>query len=220
MNLTQNFVGKPIFLAPSVYYGVDDLLSVGITHSLGFCLRGCGIFNLYNDVAAEAVFQLNGPRTRTQFAMVGGVDVSNFNPLLAGLHYGVNGRLVLGPLALSFKPRFYIGLTNRNATIVVAGQFSGLTYGKERVDVPIQLQLQIFSHLALFAQSGFAAPIEGAGIPNTGFFDQYVIPLGGGLLISVTNRFDIGLMAAFNNFWGKNRDTSARVGSAWIALRL
>jgi len=220
-NLTQNFIGKPIFLAPAVYYGVDDLISVGVTHSLGFCFRQCqNPFNLYNDVAAEAVFLLSGPKSPTQFALVGGLDFSNFNPLVAGLHYGLDGRLVLGPLALTFKPRFYLGIINRNSTITLAGQFSGFNYGKERVDVPVQLQVQIFSHLALFAQSGFAAPIESGPAGFPGFFNAYWVPLGGGLLISVTNRFDLGLMAAFNNLGGKNHSTDARVGSVWISVRL
>jgi hypothetical protein len=221
-NLTQNSIGKPTFLAPAVYYGVDDLISVGVAHSLGLCLRGCVNFNRYNDVAAEATFLLSGPKSPTQFALVGGLDFSNFNPVMAGLHYGLDGRLVLGPLALTFKPRIYVGIVNRNSTIVLAGQFSGLSYGKERVDVPVQLQLQIFSHLALFAQSGFAAPIESgpSSLTAPGFFKAYVVPLGGGLLISVTNRFDLGLMAAFNNFGGKNHTTDARVASFWISVRL
>lgn len=220
MNLRQNFIGKPSFLAPAAYYGVDDLISVGVTHSLGFCLRECTSLHFYNDVAAEAFFLLSPPKSPTQFALVGGLDFSNFNPLMAGLHYGLNGRLVLGPLALTFKPRFYVGIINRNSSIVFAGQFSGFSYGTERVDVPVQLQLQIFSHLALFAQSGFAAPIESGPPGFGGFFDAYVVPLGGGLLISVTNQFDLGVMAAFNSFVGKNRDTGARVGSAWISVRL
>ena len=224
MNLTQNFIAKPSFLAPAAYYGVDDLISVGVTHSLGLCLRGCGNLNRYNDVAAEAVFLLSGPKSPTQFALVGGLDFSNFNPMMAGLHYGLNGRLVLGPLALTFKPRFYVGIINRNSSIAFAGQFSGLSYGTERVEVPVQLQVQIFSHLALFAQSGFAAPIESGpsffGFAAPGFFNAYVIPVGGGLLISVTNQFDLGLMAAFNNLGGKNHSTDARVGSVWISVRL
>ncbi len=220
MNLTQNSIGKPAFLAPAVYYGVDDLISVGVTHSLGLCLRGCTYpLHRYNDVAAEAVFLLSGPKSPTQFALVGGLDFSNFNPLMAGLHYGLDGRLVLGPLALTFKPRVYVGIINRNSTIAFAGQFSGLSYGMERVDVPVQLQVQIFSHLALFAQSGFAAPIESGPIGFPGFFNAYVVPLGGGLLISV-NRFDLGLMAAFNDFGGKTHGTDNRVGSAWISVRL
>ncbi len=52
MNLMQNFIAKPSFLAPAAYYGVDDLISVGVTHSVGLCLRGCGSLNRYNDVAA------------------------------------------------------------------------------------------------------------------------------------------------------------------------
>ncbi len=219
-NLTQNSIGKPSFLAPAAYYGVDDLISVGVTHSLGFCLRGCGNLNRYSDVAAEAVFLLSGPKSPTQFALVGGLNFSNFNPLMAGLYYGLDGRLVLGPLALTFKPRVYVGIVNRNSTITLAGQFSGFNYGTERVDVPVQLQVQIFSHLALFAQSGFAAPIESGPAGFPGFFNAYWVPLGGGLLISVTNRFDLGLMAAFNNLGGKNHSTDARVGSVWISVRL
>jgi hypothetical protein len=219
-NLTQNSIGKPTFLAPAVYYGVDDLISVGVTHSLGLCLRGCTNLNRYNDVAAEAVFLLSGPKSPTQFALVGGLDFSNFNPLIAGLHYGLDGRLVLGPLALTFKPRVYVGIINRNSGIAFAGQFSGLSYGMERVDVPVQLQLQIFSHLALFAQSGFAAPIESGPVGFPGLFNAYVVPLGAGLLISVTNRFDLGVMAAYNDFGGKYHNTDARVGSAWISVRL
>src|SRR5260370_2851149 len=174
--LAEDGVGKPSFLAPAAYYGVDDLISVGVTHSLGFCLRGCGNLNRYSDVAAEAVFLLSGPKSPTQFALVGGLNFSNFNPLMAGLYYGLDGRLVLGPLALTFKPRVYVGIINRNSGIAFAGQFSGFSYGTERVDVPVQLQVQIFSHLALFAPSGFAAPIESGPIPLFGgFFEAYVV---------------------------------------------
>ena len=225
VNLSKGEVGKSYFIAPSVYYGIDDLLSVGLTHSLGLCIGGSNYCpNTYNDIAAEAVFLLGGPKSHTQFALVGGIDFSNFNPVMAGVHYGLNGRVVLGPLALTFKPRFYVGIINRDGTIAVAGPLSGLTYGKERIDVPVQLQLQVFSPLALFIQSGFAAPLESGpaiyGTTAPGFMDAYVIPLGGGLLISLTNRLDIGVMAAFQNFAGKNHTKDARVGSAWFNIRL
>jgi hypothetical protein len=74
--------------------------------------------------------------------------------------------------------------------------------------------------LALFAQSGFAAPIESGPVGFPGLFNAYVVPLGAGLLISVTNRFDLGVMAAYNDFGGKYHNTDARVGSAWISVRL
>src|SRR5215813_2263543 len=221
MNLSKGEVGKPYLIAPSVYYGIDDLLSVGLTHSLGVCIGGSDYCpNTYNDIAAEALFLLGGPKAHTQFALVGGIDVSSFNPVMAGLHYGANGRVVVGPLALTFKPRFYVGIINRDATIAVAGLLSGLTYGKERVDIPVQLQVQVFSPVALFVQSGFAAPLEGTKLPNTGFTDQYVVPLGVGLSVSVSNRIDIGVTAAFPNFAGKHHTTDARVGSAWVNIRL
>src|SRR5262249_9175544 len=114
----------------------------------------------------------------------------------------------------------YVGIINRDATIAVAGPFSGLTYGKERIDVPVQLQLQVFSPLALFVQSGIAGPLESTTAPNSGFSDQYVVPLGGGLSISITNRVDAGVMAAFPNFAGKHHTRDARIGSIWVNIRL
>ena len=40
VNMSADAVGKPFSIAPDIYYGVSDKLSVGLTHDTGLCLAG------------------------------------------------------------------------------------------------------------------------------------------------------------------------------------
>ena len=54
VSLSKDFVGDPISLAPSLFYGINKKLSVGITHDTGICVAGDLCDKTYNDLALGA----------------------------------------------------------------------------------------------------------------------------------------------------------------------
>jgi hypothetical protein len=60
VTLSLRRAGEPVFLAPSVYYGVTDALTLGIRHFLGLCLSGSdhGCPKTYNDVSLDAIWRV------------------------------------------------------------------------------------------------------------------------------------------------------------------
>src|SRR5687767_14944067 len=100
MNLSENSAFQPVLIAPHLYFGVTDSLTLGITHQRGFCLNdGCwapdGDEHLYNDAGFAILASLIGAR-RFELDLHVGVPISYFDPFWIGVRTGVLGRLTLG----------------------------------------------------------------------------------------------------------------------------
>ena len=200
-NMSADNIGKPFSLAPDIYYGVDDKLSVGINHGTGICLAGedKGCAKVYNDLAIDALYgiMLKGS---FQLALHGGLGVPFIDPFTTGLNIGARGRINIGNFAVAFDPSLYVGFTKRDALA-------------ELVSLPFWAQFQVNEQTMVYAMSGLMGPLDGFG-------DGYAIPIGAGAAFAINNRIDFGGEFRFDNLAGKDGSADGRMLILRAALRL
>lgn len=59
LELSKDRVGDPFSLAPDLYYGLTQNVTLGYFHDVGVCIIGDGCDVRYNDAGAEALFSLD-----------------------------------------------------------------------------------------------------------------------------------------------------------------
>jgi hypothetical protein len=207
LNLSKSSVGEPISLAPDVYYGLNNLLTIGITHQTGICITGedKGCAKPYNDVGIDALYALMRVGS-FQVAARGGLQMPQFSPdFAAGLNLGIASRLTVGKVAVRVEPTLYLGAIGRGDGF------------KEFLSLPTQLQFQANPQTAVFLSTGIFGPLSGFG-------DAYQVPVGLGTLFAINNRIDIGAEIRFLNLLGNQFDgvgrADLREAIARFALRI
>lgn len=203
-SLSADQVGKPIGVAPDIYYGVTDDLMVGLTHSGGLCLtgksNGCG--KVYNDVGVDAVYRFIAGDLELG-AHVGVPVLQLSDPFLLGLRVGVIGRWVglNNKLGILFDPGIQLGLTKRDAG------------NKEVLYVPLQIAFQATSALAVGVTTAFGGPLDGIG-------DAYAGSLGVMSLFHINAMLDAFAQFTFDNLYGKGGGADARTLVLGANIRL
>lgn len=215
VNLTRDSEGKPISLAPDVFFGATRDLSIGVTHDVGVCVTGKskGCPYAYDDVGLEALYALmHGGNF--QLAARGGVLVPHIHDdLTAGVDVGLIARLTAGKFAVRLDPQIYIGALGRDPDVPVLGGPARPIGPKETLDFPGQLQLQLNEQSEVYVSGGVIGPLDGFG-------DSFLIPVGFGATFAINNRLDLGGELRFFNLAGKRSDTDQRELIARVALRL
>jgi hypothetical protein len=188
VGLSKDFAGQPIGLHPDVYYGVNDDLTLGLTHAQGICFNGeiedtgfdlCGS-GPYDDVGIDALYKVHR-KGKLDLAAHGGLDIPAFDPFTMSLRAGVSGEYLAMPeLGIFFDPYITFGITERDgdATMGVAGN-------KETINVPVWAAYQVTPELAPWLRTGIAGPLDGFG-------DAWVMPLAVGALYSLGQQMDVG----------------------------
>jgi len=200
INLSKDLVGDPVQIAPSIYYGVNRQLTVGITHMGGICVAGDTCDKAYNDITLDALY---GFMTKGNFQVAahGGVALPAFSPdLVAGLNLGLLARIAAGSIAVVLDPRLYVGVIQRDTM-------------KETLYLPVQIQLQANGQTNVYVESGISGPLDHFG-------DFYTVPVGLGATFAVNNRLDFGAEFLFLNLAGKGSSADYRMVIARLALRL
>jgi len=199
VSMSKELVGKPITIAPDVYYGVNDQLTVGLVHQPGFianygggiCANGkkktagveidyCG--KTYNNVGAEALYALmNGA---TSLSAQAGFHMADIDNSIMQLHLGVAGRWGSGNLGIFFNPMLAIGLNKRDGA---KDPTTGATVGgnKEHIMIPVRVAFQATPVLSPFLDTGIGGPLDGFG-------DAYGVPLGIGALFGASPNLSVG----------------------------
>lgn len=180
INMSSGQIGRPISLAPDIWYGVNNSVTVGITHDRGLCLNGgCK----YNDTGLQARVHLLG-LGKSEIAASFGIHMPRFSdPFAMGASAGLISRLTFGKLALRIDPRIYVGILGRD-------------YRSEQVDVPVQIQYLINPNTTAYLLTGLT---EGT-LQN--FVDNAKVPAGLGFVVALNNRFDVGGEFRFDNVAG------------------
>lgn len=208
INLSKDAVGKPISFAPSVWYGVSDVLTVGVTHDggttawtprpapgSGICISseedGCA--KVYDNVSLDVIYGIKNEKFSV--AAHGALDVESFDPATLSLRVGVLGRYMASDkLAIAFDPRISIGLTERDG----ADDGMGGTIGgnKELIDIPLYVWFRANEKLGVYGSAGIAGPLDGFG-------DAYIIPVGAGASFAVNEKLTVGADFFFIDIAGK-----------------
>lgn len=199
LNLSSDQALKPWSVAPDLWYGANEKLMVGITHTHhgeprpgdGLCLAGKSnrCLKVYNNLGLDIIYAIG-----RAFGFRGGIETPHIAGDSAagdqkGFQFGVNlgflGKLMAGNVAIVLDPHLYAGITDRD------------NGNKERIYVPIGLQVTFTPAVAGFAQSGVEGPVSGYG-------SNYRVPLGIGVLLAVGNKLDLGARCDFLNLLGKH----------------
>ncbi len=215
INMSASLVGKPFSLAPSIYYGVSDKLSIGVTHDLGtqpsapgvlpgagICLSGTssGCAKVYNNAGIDVLFGLSAAKFSAAFH--GGVDFLSLDPLFVDLRVGLLGRyMVSDKIAITFDPRIDIGLTKRDMG------------NKGLLSVPAYLWFMASAKLGIYASSGIGGNLDKFG-------DNYKIPLGAGVTFKANEKLSVGGDFSFSNIGGKGHSADGRALGLRVAYAL
>jgi hypothetical protein len=191
-------VGEPIVLAPEIYYGVSDKLTVGITHTnhatffppAGFCLSGeeNGCPKPYNAIGAEAQYALTRGGN-LNLAARAGISTGRFSPDFAlGATAGLLIRFRGGKIALVVDPNLYIGIIERD------------TFPFGMAD-------------ASYLMSGLNTPLKDMG-------DFVQIPAGLGASYALNDRMDAGLELQIANLAGKDIGPIGKFDERYLIARI
>lgn len=221
INLSSDAVAKPVFLAPAVYYGVNEKLSVGLTHDSGTTMwtprpglrfttidilgtpvqvaAGSGICITGEENGCPKVYDNIGldalysiKAEKFSLAAHGGLDVFSFDPMILQLRAGVLGRYMASDkIGIVFDPRVRIGLTERD-------------FNKEAVDIPVWFWFHANEQLAAYVHTGLSSTFENFG-------DNLIVPVGVGANYSVNDKLMVGGDFHFVNLLGEGGTADARI---------
>jgi len=209
INLSKDEVGKPVFLAPNIYYGVTDDLQVGITHSVGICFTGKenGCPRVYDDVGLDVEYRF----LRGDFDLAAhlALPVSSFDPFTLSVRLGVKGRVTAaeGKLALLFDPAIQFGITEREGVTVGETTVGG---NKELLSLSLLIAFQATPQLAVGVGTNFGGPFDGFGDAYTGTLDV----LG---FYNISKMVDVFVQFSFTNLYGKH-DTEGAIDGRLLAV--
>jgi hypothetical protein len=202
MSLSSGAAFKPVSLAPDLWYGVTDDLSLGLVHSslgeTGFigapslggdslCLTGSsnGCANLYNKVGIDGRYRLKKP-----LALDVGLYINSISdPFLLDLKIGVDGRWTWDKVSLELQPSLFIGLTQRTGTAATMTT-PAVAGNTEILFIPATLAYRVAPKADIALQAGLALPFS-----NTS--DSWTIPLAIAGRYALSPKFGLGLAFAF-----------------------
>jgi hypothetical protein len=209
INLSADLAGKPISLAPDLYYSVTDTLQLGLLHEgpmgwqakpgLGLCLTGedNGCPEVYDNVGFDVMYGVSFGEVHLSTHT--SLFLGPFDPLAAGLALGVAGKARLGTkVGLLFDPKILIELSEREI-------YDDALY------IPLELQFQAGKGTTLKLLTGLSGGLSAFG-------DTYEIPFGAGLLQNLTPHFDIGLRFSFDNLLGHETAGVSRTDTRSLAI--
>jgi hypothetical protein len=198
LNLSKDLVGKPFSIAPDLWYGVNDDLTLGLIHSgvgrtglyggvgEGLCLTGStnGCPKVYNNLGIGGRYNLVRA-SGFALAAAGGLFASTLDPFALALDLGVVGRLQRDQLAVDFWPSFRLGLSNRDVST------------KETIVLPVTGYFMVHPKVAIALQLGLALPLESLG-------DTWTFLLGFGVRFRAMDKLTLDLDFAFPALAGGN----------------
>jgi hypothetical protein len=212
VNASKGAFGKPISLAPDLYYSITDTVQIGLLHTLpmgwqttpgyGLCLTGSsnGCPKVYNNVGFDFMYGL----------LFGDVHLSAHSSLYllpisdpTGLMWtiGLAGKLhFTREVALYFDPQVGIQLTHRDLY-------------NNQLFIPLELQVQASPFVSLKLLTGVTGPLSHFG-------DNYRIPLGLGVVANLTPHVDLGLRFSFDNLLGHMPEGVGRADERSLGLLL
>ncbi len=227
-NLSSDRVGEPVFLNPSISYGLTDQWSIGLRHFLGVCLgdEEAGCVQAYNDVSVETVYGL-GTQGPVNLAARLAVNWAPIDPSAWSGELGALARGTLGPLTVLLAPALNFGLSDRDETVKVTGTPISLgSYSvlvptssvdnREYLLLPATVQVQVAPAIAAVGAIAANGPLN----PEIGGYgDFYTVPVSLGAVWTPHRTLDVGAHFTWTNLAGAESDAANRVGGVFATLR-
>jgi hypothetical protein len=206
--LSTNLAGEPTSIAPDLWYGATDRLTVGVVHSAdalslvgagdGVCLGGGahGCEQAYSNLGLDARWSL----ARGEWSAAARVRVvtRRWSPWLPSVRIGALVRWQRGRVAVTSDPQLQIGLDNTDLG------------NRNAVHVPVWISVQPAPRVEAYLRTGVDGDIAV-------FDDAWGVPLTLGARAAITDRIDLAAEGGFVRLGGPLGDAKQRV--AWIAIR-
>jgi hypothetical protein len=209
INTSKGNVGKPVSLAPDLWYAVTDSLQLGILHNgpmgwqtrpgAGLCLSGkpscpkvydnLGFDGLYGLAFGDFHFSLHSSLYILSFS--GDTPLQLDLGAATKLHFGDS-------FAIFLDPQVGIALNSRSTN-------------KDQLFIPIELQYQVVPPVSFKILTGVLGPLSGFG-------DNYQIPVGLGVIGNLSEAIDVGLRFSFDNLLGKIPAGQTRTTASSLSL--
>jgi hypothetical protein len=220
LNLSKDTAFEPVSIAPDVWYGATDDLTLGLVHSSigatgviggvgdALCITGSsnGCESVYPGVGIDARYRLKGG-----WAIDGGLFVNDFDPFALAIKLGLVGRhRISEKLAFEAQPNVFIGLTERDAT---ADGMGVVTYAgnEEILSVPVTAAYLAAPKITLSGQLALQTPFSEAG-------DNWSLGLSIGGRYRASDHLDLGLAFSLPLLAGGGDGTGADARSITLGV--
>lgn len=211
VNASTGTFGKPTSLAPDLFYAISDNVQIGLLHTgpmgwqtrpgAGLCLTGTGTGGcpqVYDNVGFDFMYGLLfGDFHLSLHSSLYLYKISD--PSWVMWTVGFTGKFHFSDaVALFFDPQIGITLSNRDLY-------------KDQLFIPLELQLQANSDVAVKVLSGVSGQLSALG-------DTFVSPLGLGVVGNINAHVDLGLRFSFDNLLGHQPAGTSRTDWRSIGL--
>jgi hypothetical protein len=193
INMSEDQAGQPVYVAPHFYWGVNERLTIGITHDRGLCLTGeeGGCRRVYDDVGFGMLVGLSEGESH-ELDLHFGVPISSFDPFTIGTKIGMLARINAGPVvAIVLDPFFYFGINRRDEG------------NDEALILPVWVYFQASRRVAPFVGSGAEGPL-------VDFAGRFRVPVEGGVVFEIADDADLGFVFRFHNLLGNDGNGDGR----------
>ncbi len=211
INLAHNFWGEPLSLAPDVWWGATDRLTLGLVHSnaslerfapgASFCVRtddvlycdapyrGSGLDARYLAVRGDIAI---APRAR--------VLVRDIEPFKPAITLGALAKWTRGRYAIIVDPYVQLGLANQEQG------------NRAQLFMPVELALQPTCRWQLALSTGWNTVVASID-------DGWHVPLAFGVRARATAHLDIGATLGFPTLLGPQNTPKQRVAFVTVGWR-
>lgn len=203
VGMSRGNAGKPVVLAPDLYYGVTRDLTLGIDHTRSLCLSGKsgGCAKAWDDLGVDGLYAIvrGGP---VSVSAHGGVYALSADAGFVSARAGalLTIPLVAGKLNLYLDPQLGVGVTKRDRG------------NRESILAPVRFAYQATSAAAILVDTGVFGPLDGFG-------DHHRIPVGAGVSYGVSGALDVGARFTFDDLLGSDGSTRSRTLGAFTNIR-
>lgn len=211
INLSDGAVGKPLSIAPDLYYSVSDKLQLGLTHTgpmgwqarpgVGLCLTGedNGCLEIYDNVGFDLMYGL--VFGDTHLSAHGSVFINTFDPASVGIAIGFAGKAHFSDkVSLFFDPKVVLEVSDRDL-------YDDALY------VPLELGFQAGPKTTVKLLTGILGGLSEFG-------DNYQIPVGLGVVQNLTEHFDLGARFSFDNLLGNQAEGASAADTRSVGVLL
>ncbi len=206
LDVSSGDYDKPISLAPDIWYGVNDKLTIGLTHENGIVLKKeFEGQKTYDDVGVMAKHCLALGSSSELALNVGLVAMQLSDPMYLSAIAGFDAKWWnrTGTVALWANPVVCFAVNNRDEVMFDQESDSYTGGNEDLLKVPASVIFQATPKLAVGIETGIFGPLDGFGDDND-------IPVGALLLLNTHQKMDVGARFAFDDLLGKDHTTDYR----------
>lgn len=207
VNLSTRAIGEPISLAPDIWYGVDDRLTLGVVHSAGalsqlevgggVCVGGAahGCEQAYSESGVDGRWSIVAGEWSAAARVR--VVVRRWSPILPSVRLGALARWQRGRVSITADPYLQLGLAHIDQG------------NRNQIQLPVWLAIAPGARWSVYLHTGVGGEIAV-------FSDAWAVPIALGARVSITPRVDLAAEGGFVRALGPLDDGKLRM--AWISV--